>query len=116
MPKSPVSLHGHGICIPTRERKLQAIQTFRKLIPFLFPDPSVSHAVLWHTDLHGENIFVDPNDRTTLTSIIDWQAIGLSPLFVHVGRPNYLDFDGEKPEELRRPEPPDGFDDEDPQI
>ena len=38
--------------------------------------------VVVHPDLHMSNIFVDPNDPTKITSIIEWQSASIEPAFV----------------------------------
>jgi hypothetical protein len=40
--------------------------------------------VLWHPDLHLDNIFVDP-DANTITAIVDWQSACVAPMFYHLG-------------------------------
>lgn len=35
--------------------------------------------ILVHPDLHMSNIFVDPDDPTKITSIIDWQSASIEP-------------------------------------
>jgi hypothetical protein len=38
-----------------------------------------------HPDLHLHNIFVDPDDPTTITAFIDWQGTSIEPAFEHAG-------------------------------
>jgi hypothetical protein len=38
--------------------------------------------VLVHPDLHTSNIFVDPDDPTKITSIINWQSASIGPVFM----------------------------------
>jgi hypothetical protein len=38
--------------------------------------------ILVHPDLHMSNIFVDPEDPTKITSIIDWQSASIEPAFM----------------------------------
>lgn len=52
-----------------------------KVAPFLpRKDTELSKTVLFHPDLHADNIFVNPDRPTEILSIIDWQAVNLSPL------------------------------------
>lgn len=44
-----------------------------------------SKPVLFHPDFHARNIFVDPDDPTRITSVIDWQATAIEPAFVYNG-------------------------------
>ena len=38
--------------------------------------------ILTHPDLHTRNIFVEPDDPTVVTGIIDWQSAAIEPAFV----------------------------------
>jgi hypothetical protein len=49
-----------------------------------------SGAVLWHTNLHLGNIFVSPDDPTTIKAIIDWQSSQVTPLFIQARFPDFL--------------------------
>ena len=81
--------------------KLRTLKNFEKVARYLEPqDPIISHPTLWHTDLHADNIFVSEEDPTEITAIIDWQAVHIAPLYTQVRHPAFLNFDGEKPEEL----------------
>ncbi|KAL9600976.1 MAG: hypothetical protein Q9179_003029 [Wetmoreana sp. 5 TL-2023] len=96
-PKSPGIFGGPGWYKPSTKEKLACLQDYISVAQYLAPeDPSVSAAVLWHDDLHLGNIFVNPEDPTTITCIIDWQSTHVSPLFRHVRHPEFLDFDGPK--------------------
>ncbi|KAF1846161.1 uncharacterized protein K460DRAFT_313337 [Cucurbitaria berberidis CBS 394.84] len=53
----------------------------------------VSKPVLWHTDLHMGNIFVSHEDPAKIVSIIDWQSIVISPLFLQARFPVFLPVD-----------------------
>lgn len=63
----------------------------------------------WHSDLHTNNIFVDPEDPTKIVGIIDWQSVHLSPFFLQARYPALIDFDGPIPEGLGRIELPQNF-------
>lgn len=91
--------------IPKRETKLAAIRSYMKLVPYLLPtdDPSLMSPHLWHTDLHHENIFVDPDNPSKITSIIDWQGVNVEPLFEHAIIPSFLDYDGPDLEGIEKP-------------
>ncbi|EME42803.1 hypothetical protein DOTSEDRAFT_72312 [Dothistroma septosporum NZE10] len=79
--------------------KLQTLRNYEKVAQYLKPtDPTLSKPALWHTDLHWDNIFVDENDPTEITAIIDWQAVHIAPLFAHARHPTFLEFDGEVPD------------------
>ncbi|OQE19376.1 hypothetical protein PENFLA_c019G06276 [Penicillium flavigenum] len=61
---------------PTAQRKQEALRNVLKVAMFLSPkDKEISKPVLWHPDLHGDNIFVNPDQPAQILSIIDWQAL-----------------------------------------
>lgn len=49
------------------------------LVPSADDEAAISN-VLWHPDLHLDNVFVDP-DTHEITSILDWQSACVAPLF-----------------------------------
>ncbi|KAI4644810.1 uncharacterized protein J4E78_009629 [Alternaria triticimaculans] len=53
----------------------------------------VSNPVLWHTDLHMGNIYVSGQNPPQISSIIDWQSIVVSPLFLQARFPEFLTVD-----------------------
>ncbi|KAK2861443.1 hypothetical protein FQN49_004186 [Arthroderma sp. PD_2] len=110
LPKSQIALYGPGTYRPTREKKLKAIESYLSIIRYLIPaDRSIAAACLWHSDLHVENIFVNPNAPTTIVGIIDWQSTEIAPLFYHARPPYFLDYDGPQLSGLERPRLPDNF-------
>ncbi|KAF9690849.1 hypothetical protein EKO04_011150 [Ascochyta lentis] len=50
----------------------------------------VSEPVLWHTDLHMGNIYVSEENPAKIVSLIDWQSIVVSPLFIQARFPEFL--------------------------
>ncbi|KAF1845533.1 uncharacterized protein K460DRAFT_386030 [Cucurbitaria berberidis CBS 394.84] len=54
----------------------------------------VSRPVLWHTDLHMGNIYSKPEDFK-ICSIIDWQSIVVSPLYLQARFPEFLSVDND---------------------
>lgn len=75
------------------------------------PENVGTHAsVLWHGDLHLQNIFVNPNDPTQIMGIIDWQSVSACPLFMQVTRPGFFDYNGPPPTELGAVNLPPNFD------
>ncbi|RJE24525.1 Phosphotransferase enzyme family [Aspergillus sclerotialis] len=104
---------GPGCYRPTAEKKLGVLDGFEKVASYLLPkDTSVHTPVLWHGDLHQDNIFVDEHDPSKILSIIDWQASHVAPLFQQAQTPGFLDFDGPRPELglSSLPSLPDNFD------
>ncbi|KAH6683961.1 phosphotransferase enzyme family protein [Halenospora varia] len=106
-----------GRYIPTRTKKLSALQAYMKLIRFLLPaDRSITASHIWHTDLHSENIFVSAEDPTKIVAIIDWQAVALSPLYENTMQPALLEFEGSPLNGLERPEKPQNLNDLEPTV
>ncbi|KAK2763292.1 hypothetical protein FQN54_009928 [Arachnomyces sp. PD_36] len=69
------------------------IRKAREILPVLSIHPPVVNGadpVLWHTDLHLGNIFVSPDDPTSIEGIIDWQSSQISPLFIQARFPEFL--------------------------
>ncbi|PLB44433.1 hypothetical protein P170DRAFT_417061 [Aspergillus steynii IBT 23096] len=62
---------------------LALLSQYMNVAPYLVPPPSDEPArsiVLWHPDLHLDNVFVDP-DTHEITCIVDWQSACAAPLF-----------------------------------
>ena len=102
-----MTLCGPGTYQPNREKKLKALQCYLTALKYLIPsDQSIQSSCLWHGDLHGDNIFVDPEHPTKIVGIIDWQSTELAPLFYHARQPYFLDYDGPPIIGLERPRLP----------
>ncbi|KAJ5599901.1 hypothetical protein N7450_000968 [Penicillium hetheringtonii] len=111
LPRSLVGLYGPGTYIRSRSKILAALHNYLQLIPYLLPtDSSISSSFLWHSDLHSQNIFVNPESPWEVLSIIDWQFISLLPLFHCARQPHFLDHGGDPVEGLERPKFPENFD------
>lgn len=111
-PRPQGFFYGPGQYLPTAKAKRKTLQNYIKVAPFLPPkDQGLSKPVLWHPDLHGDNIFVNPDRPTKILSIIDWQAVNLSRLFLQARHPALVEFDGPIPEGLQSINLPDNFDD-----
>ncbi|OAL75327.1 phosphotransferase [Trichophyton violaceum] len=98
---------------PTAKSKLDVLDDFEKVAAYLLPkDASVHIPVLWHGDLHDNNIFVDPDDPSKILTIIDWQTTHIAPLFQQARTLEFLDFIGPHPSLGLIPMPPlpDNFD------
>lgn len=95
LPKSPIALYGPGTYRPSKEKKIQAIQEYLKIVKYLLPDDrSIQKPHIWHDDLHLENIFVNPDDPSDILAFIDWQSTELAPLYDHTIEPYILEYDG----------------------
>lgn len=91
--------NGPGQYQQNSNTKIRILHNFKKVARYLKPeDPLLSKPVLWHTDLHWDNIFVDKDDPTKITGIIDWQAVHIAPLFMQARHPTFLESDGEIPD------------------
>ncbi|KAL9124557.1 MAG: hypothetical protein Q9217_006122 [Psora testacea] len=73
-------------------------------------EESFRASIMWHSDLHANNIFVNPEKPTEITGIIDWQSVHLSPFFLQARHPALIEFNGPIPEGLGRIELPENFD------
>lgn len=105
-----MTLCGPGTYTPTREKKLEAIECYLKTAKWLLPsDETICKPYLGHTDLHVENIYVDPDTPTRVTGIIDWQSTEIAPLFSLARQPYFLDHGGSSPRGLERPQLPPDF-------
>jgi hypothetical protein len=105
--RSPVSIFGPGVYEPNKARKVRAANSFLDILPHLIPiDPPLLKPCLWHSDLHTENIFVNPDDPTEITAIIDWQSTEIAPLLSQAGKPAFLRHSGPQATGLERPQLP----------
>lgn len=112
LPITLIALGGPKLYTPARQRKLQAIDAYLKMIDFLLPsDQRLSAATLWHHDFHAENIFVDEKDTSKITGIIDRQFVEIAPLFQCAQQPDVLQYVGEQLDDVfKRPDLPDNYD------
>ncbi|KAJ0423516.1 phosphotransferase enzyme family protein [Aspergillus carlsbadensis] len=95
---------------PSFSKKLSALESYLKVAPYVLPEDKDTHtSVLWHGDLHSQNIFVDPEDPARIVGIIDWQSVSTCPLFEQVRRPAFLDYSGPVQEELGKVHLPPNF-------
>ncbi|EGE00104.1 serine/threonine protein kinase [Trichophyton tonsurans CBS 112818] len=109
-------INGPDLYQPSQTAKLRALDLYLSISKYLLPKNKETHkGVLWHPDLHTDNIFVDPQEPTKITCLIDWQAVHIAPLFLQARRPAFLDFDGPIPERLKFPSLPENFDDMQPE-
>lgn len=96
------------------EDGIALLKKYMDVAPYLVPpstDESAASAsnVLWHPDLHLDNIFVDP-DSHRITSIVDWQCASVAPLFYQSGVPRMCRHHGPVRPGWVIPERPDNFD------
>ena len=98
--------------LPSRKLKIEVLQNYLKVAAQILPkNEAHSKSVLWHTDLHGGNIFVDPAEPTKIVNIIDWQGVNISPCFIQACHPALINLQDHVPEDLMTPvHLPDGLD------
>ncbi|CAI7609194.1 unnamed protein product [Penicillium palitans] len=95
---------GPGGYHPTKEAKLSVLHDFLKICPHLLPkEEKVSTGVLWHNDLHMHNIFVDSENPSQITSIIDWQGTPIYPIFLICHHPSLIEYEGPELEGFSQP-------------
>ncbi|KAI1508250.1 Protein kinase domain containing protein [Pyrenophora tritici-repentis] len=100
-PKQIALFCGPKLYQPDPKEKLTALSQYHKIADAILPgNKTICAPYLWHDDLHGDNIFVDPNNPGKITAIIDWQSCHISPLFNHNADPAFLDWEGLEPENL----------------
>jgi aminoglycoside phosphotransferase (APT) family kinase protein len=70
-------------------RTFEIAQRLLRLIWRIFPfHAEAETTVLYHDDLHGNNILVD--DMGNITGIVDWECVSIVPLWKACGIPQFL--------------------------
>ncbi|PWY70925.1 hypothetical protein BO70DRAFT_414774, partial [Aspergillus heteromorphus CBS 117.55] len=104
--------NGPGGYWPTRKAKLSVLQDFLKISSHVAPkDDALNAGIIWHNDLHTDNIFVDEANPTQITAIIDWQGVPVYPMFLIAHHPSLIEYDGPKPERFVQPRLPGDIED-----
>lgn len=99
----------------SKELKMAVLRDYNRLLPHIVPREDVHTAsMLWHNDLHTDNIFVNEDNPTEITGIIDWQSVHLSPAFLHVHYPSLIEHEGQVLDVFEKPQLPSNFSDLDP--
>lgn len=75
------------------EKHVRLLEKSLLVLPYILPSQELVRPVLLHHDLHADNIFVDEEDPTKVSSIIVWQALYASPLFLQARFPAIFDSD-----------------------
>ncbi|KAF2667398.1 hypothetical protein BT63DRAFT_456698 [Microthyrium microscopicum] len=87
--------NGPGSFCPSKASKMAVIEDVRRVLSHILPkDNAYTASILWHNDLHSDNIFVNRDRPTEITGVIDWQGVHLSPAFLHVHYPSLIEYDG----------------------
>lgn len=90
------------------EDGIALLKNYINVAPHLAPEESVNTNVLWHPDLHLDNIFVDPNTHQ-ITRIVDWQSACVAPLFYQSSVPRLCRHNGPIREGWVVPKRPEDF-------
>lgn len=93
------------------EDGISLLEKYMNVSSYIVPQPSdkpSSANVLWHPDLHLDNIFVD-SDTCRITRIMDWQSACVAPLFYQSGVPRMCRHAGPVREGWVVPGRPEGF-------
>lgn len=78
------------------QNHLELLDQYSSAIPALVPStyPHLLRPSLWHSDLHGGNIFLSKEalakGEIEITSVIDWQNLPIKPLYVAATIPRLL--------------------------
>jgi hypothetical protein len=93
------------------EIHIQLLELFLCALPYILPPgKDIASPVLWHHDLHLQNVFVDDKNPTKISGIIDWQAVWAAPLFIQARFPSIFDYDGPYTWGAVEPKLPNDFD------
>ncbi|KAM5444027.1 Phosphotransferase enzyme [Microsporum ferrugineum] len=109
MPLQPEGIVGPNGYQPDRALKLSVCRDFLKIADYILPPEAYQLPVLWHKDLHLDNIFVNPEKPTDIVGLIDWQNSHIAPLFDQATHPAFLDYNGPRLEGLTVPSLPENF-------
>lgn len=105
--RSVLTLCGPGLHTPSRPKKEQAVMCYLDILHSLLPqDPTLLRPSLAHPDFHTENIFVNPDDPSEITAILDWSSADIAPLLVQVKPLVIIDYEGPQLNGLERPKLP----------
>ncbi|OBZ65402.1 Altered inheritance of mitochondria protein 9, mitochondrial [Grifola frondosa] len=74
---------------------IDLLERLYAVAPHIIPPPQISQPVLWHTDLHGANIFLAPSGTPDIVGIIDWQGMCLAPLYMQATFAAFLRYSGD---------------------
>lgn len=94
---------------------IRLLEDFLKVLPYIVPPKKFTSPLLWHHDLHADNIFVDAVDPTKITGIVDWQAVYISPFFLQVKFPSIFDCEDPYPWGAVQPQLPEDYESMSPQ-
>ncbi|KAF2429614.1 hypothetical protein EJ08DRAFT_270470 [Tothia fuscella] len=105
---------GPGNLTSASQAVVQLLRHAAQTMELLDSNPMIAQSAkptLWHTDLHMGNIFVSEKDPSKIVSLIDWQSISISPLFMQVRWPVFLEPPDDYAEGFVKPKLPENFED-----
>lgn len=74
----------------------ELLEQFLTVAEHLLPSAELCKPTLWHTDLHKSNIFVDATPPHNIVSVIDWQWMSVSPLYMQAVFPKAMIYGGNR--------------------
>jgi hypothetical protein len=77
------------------ETHIRLLDQFLAIAPHILPPEIISFPVLWHTDLHAGNIMIKPEGTPDVVAIIDWQGMGVAPLFMQSVFAKFVRYSGD---------------------
>ncbi|KAK1147969.1 hypothetical protein N8T08_000485 [Aspergillus melleus] len=101
----------------TPEEQARLLEATIALMRMLDSHPILSQfsqPTLWHTDLHMGNIFISPDNKSLITSLIDIQSLSIRPLFLQTQWPIFIHPPRNYPQGLIQPTLPQNFNNLDP--
>ena len=85
----PFDSHSNG----SPQSHIDLLEHLHTLAPHIIPD-EFSQGVLWHSDLHAANIFLDSKKDPRIAGIIDWQGMSVLPLYLQAVLADFLVYKG----------------------
>jgi aminoglycoside phosphotransferase (APT) family kinase protein len=101
-PLRPEGIVGPAGYQPDRALKLSVCRDYLKVVDHILPTDACQIPILWHKDLHLDNIFVNPEKPTEIVGLIDWQNSYVAPLFDQVSHPAFWTIRGRRLRVSRR--------------
>lgn len=99
----PFHQHPNG----SPEVHIKLLEYLYTLVPYITAPPAISTFVLWHTDLHSANIFVESKTvEPGICGVIDWQGMSVLPLYLNATLAEFFCYKGtniEIPSGLKMP-------------
>ncbi|TCD65561.1 Phosphotransferase enzyme [Steccherinum ochraceum] len=91
---------GSPLCRHPEEDNINAhialLDLFIELASHIPLQSTVTSPVLWHTDMHGENILLDTDSDhpPRIVAMLDWQNLVIAPLFLQSGVAKFCQYTG----------------------